>query len=231
MTNRDLAGIAAGVVAIAALATVVVLLHERRPTTRPGPVDAGALATEPTPLPPLEPEPDNDDTPTAADAQAPSPSASTAAARDAGPTRPSASATKDSGATVVRAQNLLIHPVGHEKLCIDYSSHKDTLHLYSCHGHKNQRWTATEDVGASIRLLNGEGGCVVVQGTTKEGEPAMTLGACGTAAARFRHFEEHKLQETASGKCVAARRIEKGITLSLQACDGSAGQAWTLAVE
>jgi hypothetical protein len=233
MTNRDLAGVAAGVVAIAALMTVVILLRERGDRPKRGSVSDAALSSEPTPLPAIDPEPEPDDT----DAAVPDGQRVPIPVTPGHPRESSSVHAQDAGrdassSTVLRAQNLLIHPVGHDKLCIDYSTKKDTLHLFSCHGHKNQRWTAAEDVAGAIRLMNGEGGCVIVQGTTKDGEPAMTLGTCGASAARFKHFEEHRLQEAQTGKCVGAHRFEKGTALALEACDASdPGQAWALAAQ
>jgi len=233
MTNRDLVWVAILVVALGFVAGVFFLLgHRSASLVRGSAADAG-LATEPTPLPQLDPEPDPDDTADVADAHAPPAQVTPPAplrARDAAPSRlPDASSPHDSAPPIVaRAQNLLIHLVGHDKLCMDYSSHKDALHLFQCHGNPNQRWTATEDAAGAIRLMSAQGGCVITQGTTKDGEPGLTLGECG-APLRFRHFEEHRLQETQTGKCVAARRLDKGTRLSLEPCDASnPGQAWTM---
>ncbi len=231
MTNRDLAGIAAAVVAVIALAAVFVLLRERSAASRhAAAADAAPLVAEPTPLPSLEPEPDESH---ATDAQVRAEVAPARGRETASGPPPQPASTQDSGAsTVLRASGLLIHPVGHEKLCMDYSTRRDALHLFGCHGRKNQRWTAEEDVGGAIRLMSGEGGCVIVQGTTRDGDPALTLGGCGTMASRFRHFEEHRLEETQTGKCVGARRVEKGMMLGLEVCDASSpGQSWALAVE
>jgi hypothetical protein len=231
MTNRDLAGVAAAVVAVVALAAVFVLLRERSAASRhEAAADTAPPVAEPTAPPPAEPEPEESH---ATDAQVRAEVAPTIGREPDGGPRPEPAASHDSGApTVLRASSLLIHPVGHEKLCVDYSSRKDALHLFGCHGRNNQRWTAEEDVGGTIRLLSGEGGCVIVQGTNRDGEPALTLGGCGATASRFRHFEEHRLQETQTGKCVGARRVDKGTMLGLEVCDpSSAGQLWALAVE
>ena len=116
-------------------------------------------------------------------------------------------------------------------MCIDYSPQKHVLNLYPCHGRVNQRWNAAEDVGASIRL-SGKHGCFVVAGTTEDGVPGLTLAECTAGASKFRHFEAHRLEETLTGKCVTARRFDKGTPLSLEACDpGNAGQSWTLSAD
>jgi hypothetical protein len=130
---------------------------------------------------------------------------------------------------VVRASNLLIHPLGHEHYCIDFSSKKQVLHLHPCHGKKNQRWTAAEDIGGTVRLKNGEGACVVIGGTTAEGAPGLTLGSCGADARRFKHFEDHRLEDALTGQCVTTRRFEKGTNLSMEPCSASnPGQSWVM---
>jgi hypothetical protein len=57
----------------------------------------------------------------------------------------------------------------------------------------------------------------------------MTLGDCGAGALRFKHFEDRRLEETQTGKCVTTRRFDHGTSLTLAPCDASnTGQLWTL---
>ena len=168
MTNRDvLAGLGAAVVAIVALATVVVLLRERGEASRhAAAVDAESIVTEPTPRPPVEPEPEEHEV---ADAQGRA-AAAPARGHDTALGTPSeAGVTHDSGApTVLRAASLLIHPVGHEKLCVDYSTRRDALHLFSCHGRQNQRWDGGRGRRGCHSPAERGGGLRSWQGTTKE---------------------------------------------------------------
>ncbi len=235
MKKRDLWLVAVLFVALGfAIGAVVMLLHFRGKGGGALAVHDAAVDTEPTPLPPLDPEPDDDDVHDAAAlpvAPPPPPSADAPrpVARADAAGAPVVHAVRDAGAIVVHAQNLLIHPVGHEGMCVDYSSRKHLLHLIPCHGRKNQRWTAGEDVGGAIRLANGQGGCVVVGGTADDGGQALTLGDCTSGASHFKGFESHRLQETQTGKCLTARRFDKGTQLSLQGCDpGNPGQGWSL---
>jgi hypothetical protein len=177
-----------------------------------------------------------DDTDDASQADVP---VDTAPLPTAAPDVPDAPVSRDSGAAsrdarsdappiVVRAANLLIHPFGKERECVDAQSHGvHGLQLFRCHGRGNQRWTFAEDITGASRIFGSEGGCVQI-GDDQGGDPSLVLGPCGSDSSRFRHLADKRLQDVRSGKCVTSRSLEKHARLVLETCDpANAGQGWT----
>jgi hypothetical protein len=130
---------------------------------------------------------------------------------------------------MVRSANLLVHPVGKDDECMDSPAHGGHgLQLFRCHGRTNQRWTFAEDTSGASRIAGGEGGCVRIGPREYSGEPPLVVGACDSGVPRFRHREDKRLEEVASGQCVTARPHQKRVKLFLEPCDASnAGQTWT----
>ncbi len=229
MTNRELAWGAAGLVVgvIAVLTTAFVLTRHRQPAVTAASADAGA--EDATPVAPLEPEPSPDEpepaTPDARVAQAdvgpPPPQDASAHARDSG-------LRHEAAGGVVHASNLLIHPGGNEQLCIDESTHAG-LTLFPCHGRKNQRFTFAEDPGGVIRISGAKGGCLRL-GDMLGSDRRLELGPCGGDASGFRHRDDRRFREVATGLCMTVTRVGKRAPIVLETCDAAnAGQVWSLA--
>jgi hypothetical protein len=128
----------------------------------------------------------------------------------------------------LREANLEVRLVGSDAMCVDAPSNRAGLQLFHCHGKANQRWTFTEDLNG-ISAISGEGGCWRVGPPGARGESLIDRGACGPGAARFRHTDDHRLEDDHSGLCVTVHDTKRRSPLVLAACNPSrGGQTWSL---
>jgi serine protease len=103
------------------------------------------------------------------------------------------------------------------------------LEVFGCHGRENQRWTFQDRTGDSSSIVGIGGLCLdVIGGQTGDGYP-LQLYPCGSQTNQgFRHFEDGRIRELQTGKCLTANGSQ-GAPLTIAQCDrNNAGQVWVL---
>ena len=104
--------------------------------------------------------------------------------------------------------NLMIRSApGDGQFCMDAEGNRQAnetpVKIYHCHGHENQRWSVTQNVdGTSV--ITGTGGlCLDVRGDSRRDGTPVQLWQCHFGPnQRFRIFDDGRIQEVASGKCL-----------------------------
>ncbi len=75
--------------------------------------------------------------------------------------------------------------------------------LWRCHGRENQRWTVTHNVDGTSAIVGTGGLCLDVRGNGKQDGTPVQLWQCHFGAnQRFRVFDDGRIQEVASGRCL-----------------------------
>ena len=134
----------------------------------------------------------------------------------------------------VQGANYVLHASGNQSLCVDAKGDKPAdgtqLELYGCHGKENQRWTF-ENRGQNASSIHGIGNlCIdVTAGASADGSP-VELYACNNQKNQgWRHFEDGRIRELQTGKCLTATGVAQGAAVVISRCDANnAGQVWTL---
>jgi len=104
--------------------------------------------------------------------------------------------------------NLLIHSIaGDGAFCMDAHADRKAdgtpVTLWRCHGRENQRWTATRNTDGTSAITGTGGLCLDVRGNDRQDGTPVQLWQCHFGAnQRFRIFEDGRIQEVASGKCL-----------------------------
>jgi hypothetical protein len=134
----------------------------------------------------------------------------------------------------VTGANYVIHSSQNQSLCVDAKGDKPadrtTLELYGCHGKENQRW-AFEDRAQNASSIVGIGNlCIdVTEAKTADGSPTE-LFKCGAQKNQgWRHFEDGRIRELQTGKCLTASGEAQGAAIVISHCDpNNPSQVWTL---
>lgn len=75
--------------------------------------------------------------------------------------------------------------------------------LFHCHGRENQRWTITHNVDGSSAITGTGGLCLDVRGGgARDGTPVQLWQCHFGGNQRFRVFDDGRIQEVGSGKCL-----------------------------
>jgi hypothetical protein len=135
----------------------------------------------------------------------------------------------------VSGGNYEIHPSANQGLCFDVQGDKAAAHqevwLYNCHGKENQRWAFVDKPNNSSNITGVGGMCLDVRGwQTADGAPVQ-IYACGADQANqtFRHFEDGRIREVQSNKCLTATSVAEKTQITLNTCQpGNQGQVFSL---
>jgi hypothetical protein len=96
---------------------------------------------------------------------------------------------------------------GGGKFCMDASGDRQEegtpVFLYKCHGKENQRWTLTHNKDGTSAITGTGGLCLDVRGNNSQDGTPVQLWQCHFGGnQRFRVFDDGRIQEAASGKCL-----------------------------
>jgi len=96
---------------------------------------------------------------------------------------------------------------GGDHFCMDaQGDHKGDgtpVQLWQCHGRENQRWTVTHNVDGTSAISGTGGLCLDVRGNGQHDGTPVQLWQCHFGAnQRFRIFDDGRIQEVATGKCL-----------------------------
>ncbi len=135
----------------------------------------------------------------------------------------------------VTGPNYVVHAASDQNLCWDVSGDKaqanQALALFKCHGKENQRFAFVDRQGDTSGITAIGGLCVDVRGGgTADGTP-VNVFPCGNDQPNqtFRHFEDGRIHEIQSHKCLTASPVAQGTHLTLQTCAvDNAQQVWVL---
>lgn len=134
----------------------------------------------------------------------------------------------------ITGANYVIHTNLNQGLCLDATGDKPQagtrMELYGCHGRENQRWTFQDRAQDSSSIVGIGGLCIdIIGGQTADGTPAE-LYPCGQQKNQgFRHFEDGRIRELQTGKCLTVATGAAGSPLAIARCDwNNPGQVWTL---
>jgi hypothetical protein len=96
---------------------------------------------------------------------------------------------------------------GGGQFCMDASGDRQAdgtpVFLYRCHGRENQRWTVTRNVDGTSAITGTGGLCLDVRGHgASDGTPVQLWQCHFGANQRFRVFDDGRIQEVQTGKCL-----------------------------
>jgi len=96
---------------------------------------------------------------------------------------------------------------GGGRFCMDADGDRKAdgtrVFLYQCHGRENQRWSVTHNVDGTSAITGAGGLCLDVRGNGSHNGTPVQLYQCHFGAnQRFRIFDDGRIQEVASGKCL-----------------------------
>jgi hypothetical protein len=135
----------------------------------------------------------------------------------------------------VTGANYVIHASANPNLCFDVRGDKaaanQELWLYNCHGKENQRFAFVDKQGDTSNVTGIGGLCVDVHGgATADGSP-VNVYPCGNDQPNqvFRHFQDGRIHEVQSHKCLTANPMAEGTHITIATCDqDNANQVWIL---
>ncbi len=96
---------------------------------------------------------------------------------------------------------------GDDQFCMDAQGDRKgdgtQVYLWLCHGLENQRWTITRNGDGTSTIVGTGGYCLDVRGNgTADGTPIQLYQCHYGPNQRFRVFDDGRIQEVASGKCL-----------------------------
>lgn len=147
---------------------------------------------------------------------------------------PAAPAAQHEQIQHITGANYVIHASENQSLCVDAKGDKPadgtTLELYACHGKENQRWSF-QDRGQNASSIHGIGNlCIDVTGaSTADGAPVELYQCNNQKNQGWRHFQDGRIRELQTGKCLTATGNAQGAAVVISHCDwNNPGQVWTL---
>lgn len=96
---------------------------------------------------------------------------------------------------------------GGGQFCMDAAGDRKAdgtrVFLYRCHGRENQRWTVTHNADGTSAITGTGGLCLDVRGNgARDGTPVQLWQCHFGGNQRFRVFDDGRIQEVATGKCL-----------------------------
>jgi hypothetical protein len=118
----------------------------------------------------------------------------------------------------------LIHPAGHDALCLDVSVHSGRIQVFQCKGSPNQQWSLAPQPGGAVELVGGRGDCV--GSATAQADLQSSSCTDATMVRRYR-FVGGRFTDAASGKCLTVTDFQNRGKLTAEKCAPTAtGQQW-----
>jgi len=135
----------------------------------------------------------------------------------------------------VTGANYVVHASTNQNLCLDVQGDKAAanqgLALFTCHGKENQRFAFVDAPQGTSHITAIGGLCIDVHGGgTADGTP-VDVFPCGNDQPNqtFRHFQDGRIHEVHSQKCLTANPVAQGTRLTLSTCDTmNDAQVWVL---
>lgn len=134
----------------------------------------------------------------------------------------------------ITGANYVIHSSQNQNLCVDARGDKPadgtTLELYGCHGKENQRWSFQDRAQNASSIVGVGNLCIdVTQAKTADGSPTELYQCGGQKNQGWRHFQDGRIRELQTGKCLTATGNTQGAPIVISRCDpNDAAQVWTL---
>ncbi len=96
---------------------------------------------------------------------------------------------------------------GEDQFCMDAQGDRQgngtQVYLWRCHGRENQRWAITRNADGTSTFVGTGGFCLDVTGNGKaDGTPVQLYQCHYGPNQRFRLFDDGRIQEVSSGKCL-----------------------------
>jgi hypothetical protein len=133
----------------------------------------------------------------------------------------------------IEGANYMIHSGLNQNMCLDASGDKPQagtrVELYGCHGRENQRWAFQNRSQNAVSIVGIGLLCIDVVGAqTADGTPVELFGCGQQKNQGFRHFEDGRIRELQTGKCLTVASGAAGTPLTIARCDwNNAGQVWS----
>jgi hypothetical protein len=138
-------------------------------------------------------------------------------------------------AVAVAGTNLQIHSNLNQTYCFDAKQDQakagTQVWLYQCDAKKeNQRWTFSDATNGQITILGIGGLCLDVKGhAAGDGTPLQLMTCDNQANQKFKHEDDGRIREVATGKCLTTSNLTSGAPLVIDECNkGNGGQVWTI---
>jgi hypothetical protein len=135
----------------------------------------------------------------------------------------------------VTGANYVIHASSNQNLCLDVQGDKAAANqgvgLFTCHGKENQRFTFVDQPQGTSSITTIGNLCIDVHGGGVADGTPVDVFPCGNDQPNqvFRHFEDGRIHEVHSQKCLTANPVAQGTRLALYTCDtANDAQVWVL---
>jgi hypothetical protein len=135
----------------------------------------------------------------------------------------------------VGGTNLLIRSGLNQQFCFDMKADKAAdgtqVWLYQCDPRKeNQRWVFSDQPNGEITITGIGGLCLDVRGhKVGDGTPLQLWQCANQPNQKFRHENDGRIREVATGKCLTSANLSSGAPLTIDECDrGNGGQVWVI---